>query len=439
MMRFLLTRITVQILFGIFLLFLVDCRFVASRETTAEEIPEKTIDALLADLGNPQFETREAATSTLKERVEAIPALRKAAASEDREVRRRVQEILTALERKCAASGVSKAKALGQAGRAVEVADRLAFAAKCGVAGDEGWESLTRLAERMITHSEQCFPPGCSLQGQLIFPAGDFRRFAQKVKSKEIAVRKFELDTGKEMDTPFDPKKTANRKFLQKSYGLLLRAEEISITGRSPLFGLQCGMIAASKDVHLLGGLSSVVVAGGDIKELSCISHCIFICDGDIELLEIPQSNCLIVARGKVTCKREKLHNCFARSGHTLYFPDGKKIDLKDGVPDPLSFVKFFELADVGLNGEDLPARGKSASEGTRLKEVRKDSPFASGLRSGDVITALEDQKTPTTEIFRRVLRRKLAEGEPLLTFTVRRDGKTLEVPIAMKTDAPQK
>jgi S1-C subfamily serine protease len=54
-------------------------------------------------------------------------------------------------------------------------------------------------------------------------------------------------------------------------------------------------------------------------------------------------------------------------------------------------------------------------------------------LRPGDVITAIDEKKTPTIEIFRRVLRRTLAEGGPLITFTVQRAGKTLEVTLPVK------
>jgi S1-C subfamily serine protease len=95
--------------------------------------------------------------------------------------------------------------------------------------------------------------------------------------------------------------------------------------------------------------------------------------------------------------------------------------------------VKFFEPADVGLTVEDLPRQDKANTEGVLLKDVRKDSPFASHLRNRDVITDIEDKKTPTTAIFRRVLRRKLAEGGPSFTLTLRRSGKSVEVTVPVK------
>jgi membrane-associated protease RseP (regulator of RpoE activity) len=194
------------------------------------------------------------------------------------------------------------------------------------------------------------------------------------------------------------------------------------------------GMIAASGDVQISWTRHSFIVAGGDIKKVVDLDGSIIICDGDVELRNMPSSTSLIVARGKVTCVHGPLRNGLIRSGHTLHLYDGKTIDLtKNGAGDPFAFVKFFELADLGITAEDLPPHEKSDALGVLLKEVRKDSPFANGLRPGDRIIALEEKKTTTTEIFRRILRRKLAEDEPTITFTVRHSGRTLDVPIPMK------
>jgi hypothetical protein len=232
-----------------------------------------------------------------------------------------------------------------------------------------------------------------------------------------------------------DAKGIAWRKFLMKNAGkLLIRGEEVSLIGRIPPNRISGGMIACSGDVQITGASNGVIVAGGDITRLTNLRYCIVICDGDVEMASGWSTMYdIIVARGKVTWKEGRITNCLIRSGHALRMPDGKTIDLRDGTPDPLAFVKFFELADVGLRAEDLPKREKSAADGVRLKEVKKDSPFAAGLRSGDVITAIEERKTPTTEILRRVLRRKLARGGPTITFTVRRSDKTFDVPIAVK------
>jgi hypothetical protein len=425
-------RIAHSSLFGVLSYLLVNSSLATPCGSAAEETQKKTIVRLIEDLSSDRFEVRDAATCVLKDQIETIPALREARKSIDLEVRRRVEDILQALERKRAFRRLGKAKALGQAGRVVEVADRLALAAKYNVAGEEGWESLTQFADQVITCMEPYFRPGSPLRRNPDFPAGEFRQFVKRVKSKEIAEPKIEIDTDSE--TPGNFKGIAGGSFIKETGGkLLLRGEEVSLMGRSPGLGLCTGMIAASGDVQIIDAMDSVIIAGGNIKSASFLSNCILICDGDVEFLSPPILKNLIVARGKVTCKQGQLRNCVIQSGRTLRLLDGKTIDLKDGTPDPLAFVKFFELADVGLIAADAPAGEKPDAEGVRLQDVSKKSPFATGLRRDDVVTAIEEKKTPTKETFRRVLRRKRAEGGPIITFTVRRAGKTLEVPIAVK------
>src|SRR5262249_26098205 len=149
-------------------------------------------------------------------------------------------------------------------------------------------------------------------------------------------------------------KECADCDFMHATRGaLLLRGEEVSLTGRRASLGI--GMIAASGDVQLHEAKYSFIVAGGDVKKIFNFSDSILICDGNVELSYMPSYGCLIVARGKVTCTHSPLRHGLIRSGHTLHLPDGKTVDLKDGTPDPFAFIKFFELADVGLTAEDPP------------------------------------------------------------------------------------
>lgn len=130
---------------------------------------------------------------------------------------------------------------------------------------------------------------------------------------------------------------------------------------------------------HIIGQRNTRI-----IKEIEALRDCILICDGDVEMLLPPDGHNLIIARG-------------------------------------------------GLTAEDSPWRDKSDGDGVILKDVRKDSPFAVGLRAGDGITAIEEKQTPATEVLRRVLRRKLREGGPFIIFTVRRGKETLDVLIPVK------
>jgi hypothetical protein len=417
---------------------LVDYVLAASRGRAGEETTKKSTENLIADLASDRGEIRDAATRALLVREEAILALRKALPkarlSKDLDLRRRVEDILQALERYRAVDALSKAKAFAKAGRAVEVADRLAIAAKYEVNAYEGWESLTQLAAQAIAPTRRYVFPGSTLAWHQPSPVGEFRRYLERFNPKEIAKAKIDIDEEKALlEFPRDPKMRAAYDLItQNGDTVLLRGEEVSLTGA--LVGLRNGMIAASGDVHVSKAMDSVIVAGGDVKKVKRMTDCLLICDGDVELLYGWQvSGSIIVARGKVTCKNGEFKDCLVRTGHTLLLPTGVEIDLKAGKPDPLAFVKSFELTDVGLAAEDLPPHAKSDVEGVRLKKVRKESLFSAGLRADDVITAIEEKKTPTTEIFRRILRRKLAEGGPILTFTVRRAGKTLDVPLPVK------
>jgi S1-C subfamily serine protease len=90
-------------------------------------------------------------------------------------------------------------------------------------------------------------------------------------------------------------------------------------------------------------------------------------------------------------------------------------------------------LSDVGFTVTDRDPKGEPIRDGVGLKEVCEGTPFAIGLRVGDVVMALNGTKTTSPEALRRLLRPKLAQGSSILTFTVRRSSKTLDVPIPIK------
>jgi hypothetical protein len=443
MCRYLPKRIEILILLVVISGFSVDSTLRGNEEKGKSEIK---IDLLIDDLRSDRFEVREAASRALMDLVEAIPALQRARKSDDLELRLRATNILREVAKKRARRALSRAKALAKAGRIIEAADRVAYWGQLGQPGED-WEILTQFASEARSKTARYFPPHGfwyypeEIGGHFpLNPMGEFRRYAESAHPREMAAQLIDIDAGGE-ELILSEKEHAERKLAVKGidtlvpYTLLLRGENILCQKDISDAGIYKGIIAATGDVELPPASHSLVIAGGNLAKLDGTMQSIVICDGDVELPG-PPSAALIVARGKVTCATGKaaiIMNCMVRSGRSLVLPDGTKVDLKDGTPDPLAFVKFFELADVGLRAEDLPKREKSTADGVRIKEMKKDSPFAAGLRSGDVITAIEERKTPTTETFRRVLRRKLARGGPTITFTVRRSDKTLGVPIAVK------
>jgi S1-C subfamily serine protease len=77
--------------------------------------------------------------------------------------------------------------------------------------------------------------------------------------------------------------------------------------------------------------------------------------------------------------------------------------------------------------------QGGAVRDGICIKEVRKGTPFSSALQAEDVVTAIDGTKAASQEVFRRLLRKRLAQGGPRLTFTVRRGEKTAEVAVPVK------
>jgi membrane-associated protease RseP (regulator of RpoE activity) len=204
------------------------------------------------------------------------------------------------------------------------------------------------------------------------------------------------------------------------------RGEEVSLDAHI------CGgsLLIASGDVRgpdLL--MQSVVIAGGDVV-LKGARNAIIICDGNVAARYA--SGCLIVARGKVPGP-PTVRGCFVHSGNCYVDPDGKRTTLGEGTPDPFAIVKFFELSDVGLAVAERDRQGEAVRDGVFLKEVRKGTLFAPGLQAGDIVTAIDGTKATSQEVFRKLLRKQLAQGGPRITFTVRRAGQTTEVAVPVK------
>jgi hypothetical protein len=391
-----------------------------SRGAAAEPSSENQIERWIEDLGSNRFEVREAATRALMEREETAVALQKALSSPDAEVRRRAATILEALKQKRPRRVLARAYALGKEGRIVETVDRLVYWREWDK-DKKGWDTLTRFADRLMEHAGDVCPQRFrDLWKKPGFPAGDFRRYLEaKMSDRETR----------------QPKEISGRKIMNPhAIVILARGEQVIIKwDKRGSQGIAAdSIVVASEDIQIDHISHSLIVAGGDIKT-NCLMKSILVCDGDVEMQVPPEGSGLIVARGKVTCRNRKLTGCVVRSENYFQFHDGKKIIIKDGTPDPVGLVKFFELSDVGLTVSDRDQKEEPLQNGVRLKDVRKDSPFASGLRAGDVVTALDGTKATSPEVFRRLLRRKLGQGDPILTFTVRRSGKTLDVPIPMK------
>ena len=136
----------------------------------------------------------------------------------------------------------------------------------------------------------------------------------------------------------------------------------------------------------------------------------------------------MIIARGDVHIEKPGKILCSdIISSGKVRIDEGVEISslskVKEDVPNPLGFVKFFDPALIGIKVE-------TAETGVRVKEAAKAKPFgAAGLRPGDIILALDGNVPKEPETFRRLLRPKVVENEEMV-FSVRRGKDTLEIKV---------
>jgi hypothetical protein len=367
------------------------------------------IDRWIADLSSDDFEVREAATRELKGRAEAAPALRKALRSEDKEVVQRATEILKALHEKLALRELKKATDLAKEGRIDEVVERLVRWQEFD-REKTGWKAVGEFVAKVLECEKRDFDTRGLLKER--FPQRDFSRYLQAEGLTEIA------SPGKTLEHEL----LRGRETVRKAY--LVRGEEIEV--ESPLV---CDTVAASRSVRLKEVRSCVIVSAGDV-EVGKIDDSVVVCDG---VFKASGSilNCLIVARGNMTCPPTT--GMVILSCGEIKFPNSTPTDravLRSGEAVPFKFIKFFDLAEAGVEVSKCDG-------GVAVASVAKGKAFAdAGLQKDDVVTAVDGEKVTKgggshdeVDQFRRSLRKKLAAGEEA-TLTVRRGDKTLELTV---------
>jgi hypothetical protein len=357
------------------------------------------IDDLITRLGSESFEAREVATRRLMEREDAIPALRGAIKSRDPEVARRAREILESLARR------EKERAFAA----------LADAAKRGAVD----QAVERLVRREKWDDEvACWRVMASLGNKLT----DLERETYKKASP--------WTTSGRMGEQLFP--TYVKLFRLKTTGagsapalwerrLVLRAEEILEGGN-----IEVSLFAVSGSIKVRGLQNCAIFAGGSVDVGGMTLNSLIVCDGDFTARQLTSS--LVIARGTIRCEDYASGSRLISCGKVEFkHPErihGSTVVEKEA--KPLGLVTFFDPAEVGIKVE-------SAEGGVRVKEAAKEKPFAAaGLVAGDVVTALDGDAVKDAEGFRRLLRAKLAL-EGTTTFKVRRDQKTLEIPVPHK------
>lgn len=370
--------------------------------TTVDSPTGKTVEELIRDLGSDQFAVREEAERQLQDREEAASALRQALRSPDAEVARRAARVLDALAKRASRRAADELAALAKAGALDQAVERLVAREKWDDE-DACWQALAEAAHRLAGLGERAWGKGAifmpeKVRSSEIF-SGDFSKYLKAMRPRRIAARQALV-----------PK---------SEYFVVVRGEEVSAPD-----GFMKSFIAASARLRTAAFGHCVVLAGGSV-EAEGAADSVIVCDGDFTARG-GISRSVVVARGAVTfdATRDSVIVTVGPSG----IP--KKVDvsrsvIRENEPTPLGFVKFFDPADAGITVE-------AAEGGVRVKEVAVGKPFArAGLRAGDLITGVDDAVVVSPESFRRLLRRKLAEGKETL-FKVRRAHQAVAITVPL-------
>jgi hypothetical protein len=394
------------------------------------------VERLIADLGSNDFKAREAAMRALREMDEVVLALRQALDSPDAEIRRRAAALVEDIEQRQARRGLARAQALAKEGRIMEAVERVVAFAKRDPEG-MGGQALTQFADKVLELKEGEPIRKLRVYRENLFPAGDFRRYIQRKRLKALVGGKIVCEQADILRTGTSIFARAEEISLDPdgfSTSLLAASGEVYARGPvgPPLRGgsLRYCVILAGGSVSVDSATSTIVVSDGDVEVRGGAGGCLIFARGDVQVRGGALGS-LLVARGKVT---GKCMSCTIRAEDYLQDPDdGKKVILKEGDPDRFAFIKFFELSEVGLKVTDRDGQGEAVRDGVWLKEVRKGTLFSSALQAGDIVTAIDGTKAASQEVFRRLLRKRLAQGGPRITFTVRRAGQTAEVAVPVK------
>jgi S1-C subfamily serine protease len=149
----------------------------------------------------------------------------------------------------------------------------------------------------------------------------------------------------------------------------------------------------------------------------------VIVARGDVHIDELYSADCRssIFTRGSFsveTLDRAKQTSPFGAPADQL-----TGTEIKQNAKNALNFIRFFETTDVGVNA----AKG---AKGVDLQKLTSDSPLAiAGLKTGDIVLAVDGNEIGDLEGFRRQLRRAYVSQEAKVK--VRRAGKELEVTVS--------
>lgn len=327
---------------------------------------DELINLLIKQLGSDNFKTRDQATRRLSAMEEAYPALRRAMASADPEIRRRAELLVRSF-----------------AGR-IEKRTRQRLV-------DTFWSgedlSIDELIDSVVWHNwvdDECWRVVLAFSrdlGARIGTKGTLQEFRSPV----------------DLRSPCIVRDTWNEFRLEEAR---LIAKHVDAHGDFKGSTILCRGAVHNGDIY-----GCLLLATGDIKAKNrgggYIANSMVFCDGDVIAGKIVRS--VIVATGSV--KSDSATSCF----------------IIENARNPLPFLKLFDPSQAGIEVS-------STKEGVRVENVHEGKRFAkAGVERGDVLVAVDKTKITSAEQFRKLLRRLVVENREGV-FRLQRGHKTLEV-----------
>jgi len=394
---------------------MVGSAVLTSASRTRGEPQQRSITELIQFLNSDSPEDRDWATRILLDREEAVPALRRALKTLRPESEKRAKQILhdlanRQLERYHQYARQGRVDILvAWLGAGEEDLDREKL---WQAVLDAGWDVLERARPKSPTWDQfgyRDFPP--SSYKDYLKQTPDFMR-NQNTLAPDWRYRIAGFRTVRHR---------GDLKGEEMVVQSLIACDGAFWIKQHIAFSIVLGTGDVSGDKYF-GFHHTVIAVDGDVRAFSC-DHAVIVARNNvrIEHAESRRLQSHIYAGGHVE------FDSFTHKNERVPFDARTSVlegsEIKEGVRRPLDFVRFFETSDVGVEA--------SASEkSVKVEKLTASSPLSKGgLKVGDMVFAIDGNKIPDADTFRRQLRRAYVSQEGI--FSVRRDGKELEITVS--------
>lgn len=377
---------------------------------TAAPVPPRAKE-LVAGLSDPSPKVRDEAAATLKGRPDALPWLRRAARSADKDTAKRAADLLAPAEKKRQEVVAKVIDACIRDGRIDLFMEWHHYWRPENK--DDLWPVGPRAAKAgMDLYAKSCLPEMTKCLEESLIPAHpkngiyDGPRAEMKLAPRgNVYLRTDRWDRALDFVQFASIAGSIDRGGADSSRCFAL--------GSAPMGMIRRAFVACDGEVgSTFSTAVSFVVCRGNFRGSGPgVASSVLLVDGDIDLTQAQTiRDSLIRASGEIRLPKAK---------------DAQPLNctIEAGAKNATVPYQFFELTDVGLSVAD-------DEEGLVVAVAKPDTPFGTcGLQKGDLIRALDDAPFGRSEPFRKAVRRALVrQGDCLLTVV--RGDKTLDLPV---------